>query len=127
MKSKETKAAYDREYRKKNRARLKAKKAAYFQRTYDPVKAAKDRKRKMPQHVEYCQQKRYKEWKKEYDRKRRESRFGDFKEAHAVLLALIKEIHEQMPNRFDRYSQAQRHQWNPINQERRRRKNDNLN
>jgi hypothetical protein len=119
--TKKEKAAYDREYRKKNRAMLKAKKAAYFQRTYDPQKAAKERKKRMPLHVEYCRQPKYKSWKKEYDKKRRGSKFGDFKDAHDMLLALVNEIHKQMPDRFDRYSQAQRHQWNPINQQRRKR------
>ena len=124
MRDKAAKAAYDRAYRKKNRARLKAAKAAYFQRTYNPVKAAKERKKKMPAHVEYCRQPWYKAWKKRYDKKRRDEKFGDFKGAHDVLAALIKEIKKQMPDRFERYAQAQRHQWNPINQQ--RRKNVNI-
>ncbi len=42
------------EYRRKNRAALKAKKAERHKRTYDPVKAAVVRKKRMPRHVEYC-------------------------------------------------------------------------
>ena len=114
------KAEYDRKYRKKNRARLKAEKAAYFQRTYDPVKAAKERKKKMPAHVEYCRQPWYKAWKKKYDKQRRESKFGPFAEAYAMLLKLKKEIAKQEPDRFERYAQSQRHQWNPTNQQRRK-------
>lgn len=52
MIDKNAKAEYDRQYRKKNRARIKANKAAYFQRTYDPVKAAKERKKNMAAHKE---------------------------------------------------------------------------
>ena len=125
MISKEAKAAYDREYRRKNRARLKAEKAAYFQRTYDPVKAAKERKKKMPKHVEYCRQPEYKAWKKKYDKHRRSKKYGEFAEAHQLLVELTKEINRQMPDRFERYSQSQRHQYNPINQQRRRRANPN--
>ena len=125
MTKKEKKAAYDKEYRKKNSERIKANHAAYFQRTYDPVKAAKERKKRMPQHVQYCRQPWYKAWKKEYDRKRRASQFGKFAEAYKALLSLQKEIRKQMPNRFERYAQSGRHAWNPINQQRRRRKNGN--
>ena len=125
---KKAKAEYDRKYRKKNRARLKAEKAAYFQRTYDPVKAAKERKKKMPQHVEYCRQPAYKAWKKKYDKQRRSKKYGDFAEAHQLLLELTKEINRQMPDRMERYAQSQRHQWNPNNQQRRKNGNNfNLN
>jgi hypothetical protein len=123
MISKKAKAKYDKEYRKKNRSRLKDQKAEYFQRTYDPKAAAVERKKRMPLHVEYCRQPWYKKWKKEYDKKRRASAFGEFKDAYAVLLELKKEISRQMPDRFDRYAQVQRHQWNPVNQQRRRRGN----
>ncbi len=121
--TKEAKAEYDRKYRKKNRARIKARQAAYFQSTYDPVKAAKERQKKMPEHVEYCRRPEYKTWKKKYDRQHRLSKYGEFAEAYALLLALEKEIREQMPDRFERYAQAQRKQWNPINQQRRKRGN----
>jgi hypothetical protein len=120
MISKEAKAVYDREYRKKNRAILKLKKAAYFQRTYDPVKAAKERKKKMPKHVEYCRQPWYKAYKREYDKRHKLSRFGEFAEAYIVLDMLKKEIRKQQPDRFELYKQSGRHQWNPINQQRRR-------
>ena len=122
MISKEAKAAYDRTYRKKNRARMKAQKAAYHKRTYDPVKAAKERKKRMPHHVEYCRQPKYKAYKRGYDRQRRANMFGEFAEAFEALKALQREIRKQMPDRFERYAQSGRQQWNPINQERRRRK-----
>ena len=119
MISKVAKAAYDREYRKKNREMLRLKKAAYFQRTYDPVKAAVKRKKRMPRHVEYCRQPKYVVKKREYDRVRRASIYGPYREAYEVLLLLRAEIKRQMPDRFERYAQAGRMQWNPINQIRR--------
>jgi hypothetical protein len=119
---KQKKAAYDRDYRKKNRARIKANHAAYFQRTYDPIAAAKERKKRMPYHVEYCRQPKYVAYKREYDRKRRASKFGEFAAAYEALKALNGEIRRLMPDRFERYAQSGRHQWNPINQRRYRRK-----
>jgi len=118
MITKEAKAAYDRLYRKKNRALLKAKKAAYFQLTYDPKREAIERKKKMPQHVEYCRQPWYRAYKKEYDKKRRAARFGEFAAAYEALKDLRAEIKRQMPDRFQRYAQAGRYQWNPINHQR---------
>lgn len=116
------KARYDKRYRERNRERIRANHASYFQRTYDPVKAAKERKKRMPYHVKYCRQPWYVAWKREYDKRRRASKFGAFADAYKVLLKLVKEVKKQMPDRFDRYAQAGRQQWNPINQERRRRK-----
>ena len=122
MTKKQRKAAYDREYRKKNRAMLKAKKAAWFQRTYDPVKAAKDRKKTMPKHVEYCRQPEYKAWKKKYDKQRRSKKYGEFAEAHALLVELLKEINKQMPDREQRYAQSGRHGWSPLTHQKAREK-----
>lgn len=80
------KAEYDHEYRAKNRALLKAKKAAYYQRTKDPVREAAIRKKRMAAHVEYCRRPEYKEWKREYDRQyRAQKQYGEF--ADCFLLA----------------------------------------
>jgi hypothetical protein len=65
------KRIYDAAYRKKNRAKLKAIKRLYHKRTYDPVKAAIERKAKMKNHVEYCRRPEYKKYKSKYDAKRR--------------------------------------------------------
>lgn len=119
---KRRKALYDKEYRKQNFERIRARNAAYFQRTYDPVKAARERKKRMSNHVKYCRQPWYRAYKRDYDRRRRASEFGAFAEAYKVLLLLDREIRRQMPDRFERYAQSGRQQWNPINQERRRRK-----
>ena len=116
------KAAYDRKYRAKNRAHIKANHAEYFQRTYDPAEAAIERKKRAPAHAEYCRQPEYKLWKKDYDSERRALKYGPFAEAYHVLQLLKAEIKRQMPDRFERYAQAGRMQWNPINQARRRMK-----
>lgn len=68
---KNEKRLYDMRYRAKNRAMLKAKKAAYHKRAYDPVKAAEKRKDQMPRHIEYCRQPEYKTYKSNYDKNRR--------------------------------------------------------
>jgi hypothetical protein len=120
---KRRKAAYDKKYRKRNWKRIQARHAAYFQRTYDPVQAAKERKKRMPYHVKYCRQPWYRAWKREYDRRRCAGRFGAFAGAYKALLELLKEVRKQMPDRFERYAQSGRKQWSPINQERYRRKN----
>lgn len=114
MISKKAKAAYDREYRRKNKAMLQAKKAAYYQRTYDPIKAAKERKKTMPRHVEYCRRPEYKKKKYAYDRKREAAKYGEYAECRDILRVLMKEIKRQEPDRFERYRQAQRFAWNPF-------------
>jgi hypothetical protein len=87
------KAKYDAEYRERNRARLKAQKAAYYQRTRDPERERAYRKATMPRHVEYCRRPEYRKWKAEYDRiycARKD--FGPFAEAALVLRDLENEI-----------------------------------
>src|SRR5438046_492055 len=51
----EEKRLYDIQYRK-NSPTLKARRRAFHLRTYDPVKAAKERKKRAPAHAEYCRQ-----------------------------------------------------------------------
>ena len=96
------KAEYDRQYRERNRAMLKSKKAAYFQATYDPEKAAIDRAANMPRHVEYCRKPEYKAYKRKYDLQRRADEFGEFNEAYMLLSDLEKEIVERS-SRYDIY------------------------
>ncbi len=69
------KAEYDKKYREANRERLKAQKAAYFQKTYDPQKAAIERakvKKTKPEiearRREYMRSDGYRARKKKYDR-----------------------------------------------------------
>ncbi len=85
------KREYDREYRAKNYEKMKPKKAAYHKATYDPVKEAVKRKKRMPQHVEYCRRPEYRAWKKQYDRKyRARKNYGPFAE-HFLLTMEIRD------------------------------------
>lgn len=87
------KAAYDAEYRERNRAMLKAKKAAYYASHVDREKEREVRKKRMPQHVEYCRRPEYRKWKAQYDRKYlARKRYGDFGAAAIVLRDLEAEI-----------------------------------
>ena len=98
------KRLYDMEYRRKNRRALKAKKAAYFEATYDPAKAAIERKANMARHVEYCRRPEYKAWKSEYDRAHRAKRdFGPFWEAAMVLHQIEEEVTSRM-TKYEIYS-----------------------
>jgi len=87
----EEKRLYDIEYRKTSPT-LKARRHAFHLRTYDPVKAAVDRKKRSKQHAEYCRQPWYKEWKREYDARYRASKLGAFAEAYRLTLELNREI-----------------------------------
>ncbi|MBV8664645.1 MAG: hypothetical protein JO107_16270 [Hyphomicrobiales bacterium] len=89
------KAEYDRAYRKENRAALKVKKAAYFQRTYDPASAAIWRKQRSAQHAEYCRRPEYRIKKREYDLDRRAQEFGEFADSYKLLSGIEAEISER--------------------------------
>ncbi len=94
---KEEKRIYDMEYRRKNKALLKAKKAEYFQRTYDPERAAIDRRKTMRRHIEYCRTSEYKAWKKEYDRTYRAKKtYGEFWESFLLLMDVEQEVESRM-------------------------------
>ena len=92
------KKLYDAAYRATNLKRIKARKRAYFQRTYDPIKAARERKKRMPLHVAYCRQPSYKDWKSKYDQQRRASEYGPFAEAYLLAVNLNREIKTRMSN-----------------------------
>jgi hypothetical protein len=94
----EEKRLYDVEYRRKNLAKIKANKKAYFQRTYDPVKAAVERKKRAKFHAEYCRRPSYRLWKREYDRRRRDGMYGAFAEAARLTIELNREIKERATN-----------------------------
>ena|SRR3990167_2456022 len=95
---KREKRLYDMEYRRKNRALLKAKKAAYYQANRDPEKERAHRKANMARHVEYCRQPKYKAYKHEYDRQYRARDFGPFAEAYLLAIDLNREIKGRMTN-----------------------------
>lgn len=97
------KAAYDVEYRAKNLQRILARKKDYHKRTYDPVKAAVERKKRMPRHVEYCRQPKYKAYKREYDKRYRAREYGDFAEAFQLTIDLNREIKGRVTNHEVKY------------------------
>lgn len=89
---------YDMEYRRKNSAMLKAKKAAYHKSTYDSAKARVDRKKRSAAHAEYCTRPEYRRWKREYDRKYRAKEYGPFAEAYELTVELNREIKTRTTN-----------------------------
>jgi membrane-bound lytic murein transglycosylase len=94
---KEQKRLYDVAYRAANLTRIKANKRANFQRTYDPVKAAKERKKRMPKHVEYCRRPEYRRWKSAYDRRYKALKnYGEFSDAYLSLLELDEDIRKRI-------------------------------
>lgn len=93
----EEKRLYDAEYRAKNRAMLKAKKAAYHRRTYDPEQARVDRKKRSAQHAEYCRRPEYREWKREYDRRHRAVKhYGEYADSFLLVMDIRAECLSQM-------------------------------
>ena len=83
---KQIKSDYDKAYRAKNLERKKKQAHEYFKRTYDPQKAAIERKKRMPKHVEYCRQPAYKAKKKEYDKRYNAVRsYGEYWECFRLI------------------------------------------
>jgi len=100
---KEAKRLYDARRRVEKEEEIKAKKRDYFKRTYDPAKAAAERKERMPRHVEYCRRPEYKAWKREYDRRHlAEKKFGEFAEVALLLQDIEREV-EQRATRYEIY------------------------
>lgn len=96
-KTAEQKKVEKRDYDAKRRTvlakQIKAKKAEYHKRTYDPEKAAVERKKRMPWHVEYCRRPEYRAWKKDYDRQyRARKRYGAWADAFLMMMDLNSEI-----------------------------------
>jgi len=98
------KAAYDAAYRERNDRR--AKKAAYHKRTYDPAKAREQREAKRDR-MRVIQRAWYddpanRESKRQYDEARRGMAYGDFADAHRLLIELEREIRRLTPDRYER-------------------------
>jgi hypothetical protein len=90
---KEEKRLYDAQRRIEKKDELKALRKAYFQRTYDPAKAAIKRQETMPRHVEYCRQPQYRKYKQQYDQQYRAKKiYGEFYEAFLLTLQLDEEV-----------------------------------
>lgn len=85
------KSAYDLQRRNgEKRQEILDKKKDHFKRTYDPVKAAEYRKKRMAFHVEYCRRPEYKEWKKKYDEMyNAKIAFGEYAEAALILEKIL--------------------------------------
>jgi hypothetical protein len=92
------KKLYDAAYRRKNRELLKAKKAEYFKRTYNPEAARIERKKRAKAHAEYCRRPEYRKWKREYDRRYRAAEYGPFAEAYMLVIDLNREVKTRMSN-----------------------------
>lgn len=112
---KRLKAEYDKQFRKKNAEVIKKRKHEYFKKTYDPQKAAIERKKRMPKHIEYCRQPKYKEYKKQYDVKyRAKKEFGEFWES-AILINQIEAEYNQQEvrqiNNLHNKSQKRKRKW----------------
>lgn len=100
---KDAKRLYDARRRVEKADEIREKKREYFKRTYDPEKAAKERKLKMPRHVEYCRRPEYKAWKSDYDKRyRTRKEFGEFAEAALMLQDIEREI-DQQATRYEIY------------------------
>lgn len=101
---KREKQQYDREYRAKNRALLKAKKAAYFKKDYDanPEKYKKARIRNRDSHIKCINKPEYKAYKRNYDQKYlANKKYGEFAEAMLVLRE-IENLIDKRVSRQDR-------------------------
>lgn len=93
---KQIKKEYDVAYRAKN-LEVKRKKAhEYHKKTYDPQKAAIERKAKMHLHIARMRQPKWVEYKKNYDKKRQaQMRYGELWEC----FLLVEEIQSQYDDR----------------------------
>lgn len=90
---KEAKRLYDAQRRQALREEIRAKKREYHKRTYDPAKAAIERKARMPSHVAYCRRPEYRAYKSSYDLQRRARiEFGEFAESALLLRCVESDI-----------------------------------
>lgn len=111
---KEAKRLYDARRRQALRDEIREKKREYHKRTYDPAKAAIERKARMPRHLEYCRRHEYREWKSAYDQQRRAKiMFGEFAESALLLMQVESEIErratrQEIAQTNGTYNKAQR-------------------
>jgi hypothetical protein len=89
---KEAKRGYDAQRRAEKAAEISVRKAAYYQRTRDPVKERARRAANMDRHVELCRRPEYRDYKSDYDREYRAREYGEYAEAYLLLLDLEREI-----------------------------------
>lgn len=96
---KAAKSTYDAQRRIDKAEEIKAYKAAHFKLTYDPVKAAEERKKTMARHVAYCRTPEYKAKKSEYDKRKKFEAYGAFADA----ARLLEEVEREISARATRY------------------------
>lgn len=100
---KDAKRLYDAHRRAEKADEIRAAKREYHRRTYDPTKAALERKKRAPFHAEYCRSPEYRAYKREYDRHHRAQKlFGEFGEA-AMLLQDVEHEIDQRATRYEIY------------------------
>jgi hypothetical protein len=98
------KAAYDVEYRERNLARIKTRKAAAYKAKPNRERERAYRQANMHRHVEYCRRPEYREWKAQYDRSFRAHKdFGPFADAALLLNDLEREISSRA-SRYEIYA-----------------------
>ena len=116
---KKEKSDYDKEFRIKNRERLKKQKHEAFKIDYaaNPEKYRAIRKAKYEKHLLYLQSDKYKIWKKNYDEKRRAKiMYGEFAEASLVLKKIEDVLDAQLIKReqgitFNKSTQQRKRTW----------------
>lgn len=100
------KAAYDKDYRERDRGNRRAKKAEYHRRTYDPDKARAIRDANAEAIRQYkadwYADPSNRERKRQYDEARRASEYADFAEAWRLVLELEREVRRLTPDRYER-------------------------
>lgn len=91
------KAAYDKARRERLGEVLRDKKRSDYYANHSEMlrRHAAYRAKRMPAHVEYCRRPEYKAKKHKYDLQRNSAEYGEFAEAHRLLVDLEKEIRSQ--------------------------------
>lgn len=118
--SKAIKSAYDLKY--KDRGYVLILRAWYFFDDYkkNPEKYRKIRQKKMPKHVEYCRQPKYKKYKEKYDKEyRAKKEYGEFWESHLALVKLEKELPSKKITKYNQgiinKTQKRKRKWQQEN------------
>lgn len=115
---KRLKSEYDKQYRLANLERLRREKKEHYEKNKPAILEQMKvyRKKRMPKHVEYCRQPKYREYKKEYDKRYRAKKdFGDFAEA-AIILNDIETIIDsreafRIKGKFNYNTQKRKRTW----------------
>ena len=97
VEKKHVKREYDARRREELREQIRAQKREYYQKNRKTLlkQFAEYRKVHMGKHVEYCRTEKYKAYKAEYDKRLRDSEYGEFAECARLLIELEKELRER--------------------------------